>query len=339
MGWKGVLGFEYGVVQAPLGPDISGPELVAAVANAGAIGFLRAPDWETPDYLRGLIKKTRTLTDKPFGVAVILAFPHEENMKAILAEKVAVLQVSWGDVREELVHEAHCAGVKVVPQVGSFEEARKAIDVGVDAIIVQGREAGGHVIGQDGLISLLPRVVDLVGDRDIPVIAAGGIVDERGYVAALALGAQGICLGTRFVATEESYAHPIYKRKLLELDETEYTNVFGRARWPGAPQRVLETPFFKDWKSLPSHESEINQPLIGHSTINGMEKDIRRFSGTVPNRTTTGDIESMVLYAGEGVGLIKEILPAAEVVQRLVEGAQLLIHQQFGGLKSKDEVA
>lgn len=339
MGWKGVLGFEYGVVQAPLGPDISGPELVAAVANAGAIGFLRAPDWETPDYLRGLIKKTRTLTDKPFGVAVILAFPHEENMKAILAEKVAVLQVSWGDVREELVHEAHCAGVKVVPQVGSFEEARKAIDVGVDAIIVQGREAGGHVIGQDGLISLLPRVVDLVGDRDIPVIAAGGIVDERGYVAALALGAQGICLGTRFVATEESHAHPIYKRKLLELDETEYTNVFGRARWPGAPQRVLETPFFKDWKSLPSHESEINQPLIGHSTINGMEKDIRRFSGTVPNRTTTGDIESMVLYAGEGVGLIKEILPAAEVVKRLVEGAQLLIHQQFGGLKSKDEVA
>lgn len=339
MGWKGVLGFEYGVVQAPLGPDISGPELVAAVANAGAIGFLRAPDWETPDYLRGLIKKTRTLTDKPFGVAVILAFPHEENMKAILAEKVAVLQVSWGDVREELVHEAHCAGVKVVPQVGSFEEARKAIDVGVDAIIVQGREAGGHVIGQDGLISLLPRVVDLVGDRDIPVIAAGGIVDERGYVAALALGAQGICLGTRFVATEESYAHPIYKRKLLELDETEYTNVFGRARWPGAPQRVLETPFFKDWKSLPAHESEINQPLIGHSTINGMEKDILRFSGTVPNRTTTGDIESMVLYAGEGVGLIKEILPAAEVVKRLVEGAQLLIHQQFGGLKSKDEVA
>lgn len=339
MGWKGVLGFEYGVVQAPLGPDISGPELVAAVANAGAIGFLRAPDWETPDYLRGLIKKTRTLTDKPFGVAVILAFPHEETMKAILAEKVAVLQVSWGDVREELVHEAHCAGVKVVPQVGSFEEARKAIDVGVDAIIVQGREAGGHVIGQDGLISLLPRVVDLVGDRDIPVIAAGGIVDERGYVAALALGAQGICLGTRFVATEESYAHPIYKRKLLELDETEYTNVFGRARWPGAPQRVLETPFFKDWKSLPAHESEINQPLIGHSTINGMEKDILRFSGTVPNRTTTGDIESMVLYAGEGVGLIKEILPAAEVVKRLVEGAQLLIHQQFGGLKSKDEVA
>ncbi|KAJ9705812.1 hypothetical protein PVL29_003763 [Vitis rotundifolia] len=275
MGWKGVLGFEYGVVQAPLGPDISGPELVAAVANAGAIGFLRAPDWETPDYLRGLIKKTRTLTDKPFGVAVVLAFPHEENMKVILAEKVAVLQVSWGDVREELVHEAHCAGVKVVPQVGSFEEARKAIDVGVDAIIVQGREAGGHVIGQDGLISLLPRVVDLVGDRNIPVIAAGGIVDERGYVAALALGAQGICLGTRFVATEESYAHPMYKRKLLELDETEYTNVFGRARWPGAPQRVLETPFFKDWKSLPAHESEINQPLIGHSTINGM---VRFFS-------------------------------------------------------------
>ncbi|KDP40914.1 hypothetical protein JCGZ_24913 [Jatropha curcas] len=329
MVWRGILGFEYGIVQAPLGPDISGPELVAAVANAGGLGFLRAPDWESPDYVRGLIRKTRTLTDKPFGIGVVLAFPHEENVKAILDEKVAVLQVYWGDCSEELVLKAHQAGVKVVPQVGSYEGAEKAISVGVDAIIVQGREAGGHVIGQEGLISLLPRVVDLVGVRGIPVIAAGGIVDARGYVAALALGAQGVCLGTRFLAAEESYAHPIYKRKLIELSKTEHTNVFGRARWPNAPQRVLVTPFFNDWKSLPSHESEINQPVIGRSTINGEEKEIRRFGGTVPNRTTTGDIESMAMYAGQGVGLIDEILPASEVVKMLVEGAQQLIQQEL----------
>lgn len=333
MGWRGILGFEYGIVLAPLGPDISGPELVAAVANAGALALLRAPDWESPEYVRELIRKTRTLTDKPFGVGVVLAFPHRENIKAILDEKVAVLQLYWGECPEELVIEAHQAGVRVVPQVGSFEEAKRVADAGVDAIIVQGREAGGHIIGQDALITLLPRVADLVRDRDIPVIAAGGIVDERGYVAALALGAQGVCLGTRFLATEESFAHPTYKRKLVELEATEYTDVFGRARWPGAPHRVLRTNFFKDWRTLPSHENESNQPVIGRSTIHSMEKEIRRFAGTIPNATTTGDIESMVMYAGQGVGLIKEILPAGEVIKRIVQGAQLLIHQQFANEK------
>ncbi|XP_043713586.1 (3aS,4S,5R,7aS)-5-hydroxy-7a-methyl-1-oxo-octahydro-1H-indene-4-carboxyl-CoA dehydrogenase [Telopea speciosissima] len=329
MGWKGILGFDYGIVQGPLGPDISGPELVAAVANAGGIGLLRAPDWESPDYLKELIRKTRSLTDKPFGVGVVLAFPHEENIKAILDEKVAVLQVSWGEFPVELVLKAHQSGVKVVQQVGSLEGAKQAINVGVDALIVQGHEAGGHVLGQDGLMALLPRIVDLVGGRDIPVIASGGIVDERGYVAALALGAQGICLGTRFLATEESYAHPIYKKKLIELDETAYTDIFGRARWPGAPQRVLKTPFFNDWGHLPEHENEVNQPVIGHSIIHGMEREIRLFAGTVPNVTTTGDIESLAMYAGQGVGLIKEIIPAGQVVKRLVEGAQLLIQQKF----------
>ncbi|KAF8408581.1 hypothetical protein HHK36_004644 [Tetracentron sinense] len=193
-----------------------------------------------------------------------------KDIKAILDEKVALLQVSWGEFSKDLVIEAHRAGVKVVPQIGSLEEAEKAINAGVDAIIVQGLEAGGHVIGQDGLVTLVPRVVDLVADRDIPVIASGGIVDGRGYVAALALGAQGICLGTRFLATKESFAHPTYKRKLVELDKTEYTNIFGRARWPGAPQRVLRTPFFIDCRLLPDHENEANQPVIGHSTIHGM---------------------------------------------------------------------
>lgn len=290
------MGVEYGVVQAPLGPDISGPELVAAVANSGGLGLLRAPDWEDPDRVREIIRKTRTLTDKSFGVGVVLAFPHKENVKAILDEKVAVLQVYWGECTAELVLEAHNAGVKVVPQ--------------------------------DSLFSLIPRVVDLVGGSGIPVIAAGGIVDERGYVAALALGAQGIALGTRFLATEESNAHPIYKRKLVELDGTEYTDVFGRARWPGAPHRALKTPFFLELKTLPSHENETSQPIIGHSTIHGKEKEIRRFAGPVPNATARGDVESMAMYAGQGVGLITQILPAGEVVRKLVMGAQHLICEQ-----------
>ncbi|KAL0908590.1 hypothetical protein M5K25_023092 [Dendrobium thyrsiflorum] len=325
MGWRGILGFEYGIIQGPLGPDISGPELVAAVANAGALGTLRVPDWEAPDYVRELIQKTRALTSKPFGIGVVLAFPHKENIKVIIEEKVAVLVVSWGDYPKELVSEAHDAGVKVIHQVGCVEDARKAIDASVDALIVQSREAGGHVLGQEGLITLIPRIVDLAVNRSIPVIAAGGIVDGRGYVATLALGAHGVCLGTRFVATIESFAHPLYKRKLVEYEKTEYTNVFGRSRWPNAPQRVLETPFFNDWRHLPAKENEDNQPVIGHSTIHGKPKEIRRLAGTVPNATTIGDIESMVMYAGAGVELIKEILPAAEVVKRLVVEAQQLI--------------
>ncbi|CAI9104060.1 OLC1v1002668C1 [Oldenlandia corymbosa var. corymbosa] len=117
MGWRGILGFEYGIVQAPLGPDISGPELVAAVANAGGLGFLRSPDWEDPEHVKNLIRKTRSLTDKPFGVGVVLAFPHKENIRAILEEKVAILQLYWGECSNETVEQAHEAGVKVVPQV------------------------------------------------------------------------------------------------------------------------------------------------------------------------------------------------------------------------------
>ncbi|XP_020575851.1 uncharacterized protein LOC110021628 [Phalaenopsis equestris] len=325
MGWRGILGFEYGIIQGPLGPDISGPELVSSVANAGAIGTLRVPDWEAPDYVRDLIRKTRTLTDRPFGIGVVLAFPHMENIKVILEEKVAVLVVSWGEYPRELVSEAHNAGVKVIHQVGCVEDARKAIDAGVDAVIVQSRDAGGHVLGQEGLISLIPRITDLAANRNIQVIAAGGVVDARGYVAALALGAHGVCLGTRFVATIESFAHTLYKKKLVEYEKTEYTNVFGRSRWPNAPHRVLETPFFNECRHLPDNENEENQPIIGHSTIHGKLKEIRLLAGTVPNATTTGDIESMVMYAGAGVMLIKEILPAAEVIQRLVLEAQQLI--------------
>lgn len=127
----------------------------------------------------------------------------------------------------------------------------------------------------------------------------------------------------------ESYSHPIYKKKLVELKKTEYTNVFGRARWPDAPHRVLETSFFKDWRNLPIHENETNQPIIGRAIIHGVEKEIRRFAGTVPNPSTTGDIESMAMYAGEGVALIEEIIPASEVIKRLVEGAQALIQKEF----------
>lgn len=335
MGWGGILGFEYGVVQAPLGPDISGPRLVAAVANAGGIGLLRVPDQDNPHVVKELIQQTRKLTSKPFGVGVILDFPHERNLKVILEEKVAVLYTSWGEFPKGSVDEAHAAGVKVIHQVGTVSEAVTAASAGVDAVIVQGVEAGGHVTGKEGLISLLPAVVESLKGANIPVIAAGGIVDARGYVAALALGAQGVSLGTRFVATEESNAHPLYKQKLVEASthDTAYTTIFGRARWPGAPQRVIKTPFYMKCKDeLKEDENELQQPSIGRTVIYGQERVISKFAGAAPNGTASGDVESMVMYAGEGVGLIKDIQPAGFVVRSLVEGAKHIIEQRLMGI-------
>ncbi|RLM62272.1 hypothetical protein C2845_PM14G17400 [Panicum miliaceum] len=333
-GWRGVL------VQAPFGPDISGPELAAAVANAGAIGLIRLPDFPATDYVRELIRKTTNLTSKPFGAAIVLPFPYDENLTVVLEEKLAVLQVYWGEFPRERVEEAHRAGEGHASGyakfwqhfVGSLEEAAKAKEAGVDGIIIQGREAGGHVIGQEGLFPLLPRVVDLVSDSGIPVIAAGGIVDGRSYVAALALGAQGVCLGTRFLATEESFAHPIYKENLIEMSRTDYTNVFGRARWSYAPHRILETPFYSGWKNLPDQETEENQPIIGQSIIHGVHNDIHQFAGAAPNATATGHVSSMVMYAGQGVGLITEIIPAGEVVQRMVAEAMTIIRERLSDL-------
>ncbi|RXI00340.1 hypothetical protein DVH24_037888 [Malus domestica] len=210
-------------------------------------------------------------------------------------------------------------------KVESLEEVKKAIHVGADAIIVQGREAEGHVIGCFDFI-----VAE--GRSRYTLIAIGGIVDARGYVSTLALGAQGICLGTRFLETEESHAHPAYKRKVVEYDATEYADVFGCARWPDAPHLVLHTPFFNDCKYIPADQNEVGQPVIGRAIIHDRKIEIRSLAGTVPNATTTCDIESVVVYAGQSVGLIKEILPAGEVVKRLVEGAQLLIKNKFSDI-------
>lgn len=330
--WGGILGLQNGIVVAPMGPDITGPELVAAVANAGGLGLIRAPS--QPEDLKTVVARTRELTSKPFGVAIVLAFPYEEILRQIYAEKVAFLQVYFGDFPKERVDEAHAAGLKVLHQVGSVPEAVKAAEAGVDAVICQGFEAGGHIISRTGLWTLLPSVVDAIQAYKIPVIAAGGIVDGRGYVAALSLGAQGVCMGTRFLATVEANAHPIYKQQILKAgtDGTEFPDIFGRAFWPGG-QRALRTPFLETWKhKVGAEENETNQPVIGQSVVFGKTMDIARLSGFAPNATTQGDIESMAMYAGTGSALIKEILPAAQVVNGILEEAQAIIEQRLLGL-------
>ncbi|OVA16689.1 2-nitropropane dioxygenase [Macleaya cordata] len=312
MKFGGILGFDHGIILAPMGADVSGPELVAA---NGYEMMVKA------------IRDTRKLTEKPFGAGILLEFNNEKTIKAIFDEKLACMEVYWGDFPKEMVDEAHKHGIKVIHQVGSLAAAEKAIAAGVDCIIAQGVEAGGHIIGNVALMALIPRIVDLVGDRDIAVVAAGSITDPRCYVAALALGADGICMGTRFVATKESYANDYYKQQLLHYTEgdTDVSDLYSRATWR-APVRCLNTPFHQQWKNAPEDvQNDESQPIIGYSIIHGGEIVLRRFAGQVANQTTAGEVEHMVMYSGQGVGLVNEILPAGVVIQNFIDGAQQII--------------
>jgi NAD(P)H-dependent flavin oxidoreductase YrpB (nitropropane dioxygenase family) len=326
-----LLGIEHPIIAAPMGPDMSGPELVAAVSNAGGLGILQA-QFASPPVFREEIRRVRELTAKPFGVNLLLHFPVEDQVAICLEEQVPVLSLFWGDPAP-YVERAHAAGAKVFAQVGSVADARGAAAAGVDVIIAQGVEAGGHVAGEVSTLALVPRAVDAVAPR--PVAAAGGIGDARGVVAALALGAQAAVLGTRFLASTESRAHPHYKQKLLEAGEgdTVRTTLFGYG-WPNAPHRTLRTAFVQQWLGQESRgqESRPDEPAVGQTVVGGQPMPVLRFMGLPPNGEASGDIESMDLLAGESVGLVGEIKPAGQIVRELVEETRQIISQRLPGL-------
>ena len=326
-----LLGIEHPIIAAPMGPDLTGPDLVAAVSNAGGLGILQA-QLCPPPLFRQEIRRVRALTDRPFGVNLILHFPVEDHVAVCLEERVPVLSFFWG-APTPYVGRAHAAGVRVFHQVGSVAEAERAAAAGIDVIIAQGVEAGGHVAGEVSTLALLPRVVDAVAPR--PVVAAGGIADGRGVVAALALGAQAAVLGTRFLASAESRAHPHYKQRLLESDEggTVRTILFGHG-WPNAPHRTLRTAFVRQWlgREARGQESRPDEPPVGRTVIGGQEMPVPRFVSVPPNAEASGDIDAMALLAGQGVGLVREIKPAGQIVHELVDGARQIISQRLVGL-------
>ena len=239
------LGIEFPVVQAPVG-RASGSALAAAVSNAGGLGML-ALTWNSPEAAREEIRRTRALTDKPFGVNLVLAWPQGERLAVCLEEGVKIVSFTWGDPASHIAR-VHSAGGVVLHTVGCAEDARRAVGVGVDVIVAQGIEAGGHVYGSVSVLGLIPAVADAV---KVPVVAAGGIADGRGLAAALALGAAGAWIGTRFLVSEESSVHPRYRDLLLQANEndTAYTTLFNIG-WPeGAPHRVLRNSTFKAWEA------------------------------------------------------------------------------------------
>jgi NAD(P)H-dependent flavin oxidoreductase YrpB (nitropropane dioxygenase family) len=212
-----LLGIEHPIIAAPMGPDLTGPELVAAVSNAGGLGILQT-QLAPPPLFRREIQRVRELTDKPFGVNLILHFPVDERVAICVAERVPIVSFFWGDPTPYF-DRVHVGGGKVFHQVGSVADAQRAAKANVDVIIAQGVEAGGHIAGEVSTLALVPRVVDAVAPHI--VAAAGGIADGRGVVAALALGAQAAVIGTRFPASVEARAHPDYKKKLVAANEND----------------------------------------------------------------------------------------------------------------------
>jgi NAD(P)H-dependent flavin oxidoreductase YrpB (nitropropane dioxygenase family) len=322
------FGIEVPVIAAPMG-FVTGPELAAAVSNAGGLGIMSF-NGNPPPTLRAEIGRLRDRTARPFGVGVLLSGPHlpfpvDALIDVCLEARVPVLSTFWGDPAP-YVARAHGAGVRVVHQVGSVDEARRAVAAGVDAVVAQGVEAGGHIAGEVTTMALVPRVVDAVAP--VPVIAAGGIADARGLVAALALGAQAVMIGTRLIATPEAYAHPVYREKVLAAteDQTVRTTLFGFG-WPNAPHRTLRTPFVERWLAEEARGSEQrpDEPPIGETTVGGQRISLLRFMGFPPTPDASGDLESMDFLAGQSVGLVTEIKPADEVVRELVDGARRLL--------------
>ena len=324
-----LIGLEHPIILAGAGPAAN-PGTAAAISNVGGLGNLALAGYDAAS-ARKVIRDTRSLTSKPICVNMLLTYPYEDLLEVSLDEKVPVISFFWGDVAH-LVDRIHDAGSLLVLQVGSVEEAQWAADCGVDIIVAQGWEAGGHVRGNTATFPLLPSVVDAVAP--VPVVAAGGIADGRGLAAVLMLGAVGAWIGTRFLASTESGLHPDYVDRLLESSaaDTYYTDLFD---WPNpehrdAPARVLRNNTIKEWENAgkpPKGSRPAEGQVIARDATTNLE--ITRYECFTPYDGLTGDTESLPNWAGQGIGLVTKRQPAADILTEIVTGAERVLREKF----------
>jgi NAD(P)H-dependent flavin oxidoreductase YrpB (nitropropane dioxygenase family) len=318
------LGIEIPIVQAPMGGAV-GPALAAAVSNAGGLGTLAL--WGADiEALRRQVRETRALTSKPFAVNLNLEFPQEERLDACLQEGVPVISFFWREP-SALVARAKAGGATVLHTVGTAKDARHAVECGVDVIVAQGWEAGGHVRGTVATMPLIPAVVDAVGP--IPVIAAGGIADGRGLAAVLALGASGAWIGTRFLASEEVAIHPHYRERLLRATEedTIYLEELFDIGWPKAPHRVLRNSTVAAWEAA-GRPATGKRPGEGEVVVTSKSRGpIVRYRSYTPAADADGDIDALSLWAGQSVGLVHKIQPAAEILLEIYNEARTILRR------------
>ena len=306
-----MLGIEQPIVQAPMAAI---PALAAAVSNAGALGMVTLT-WS--EDAGAVVRETAALTTRPFGGNLVLTEDHHRRLEAALAAGLRIVSFMWGDP-SEYIEAVHAAGGVVMLTVGSAEEARRAVASGVDVIVAQGWEAGGHVWGTVATLPLVPAVVDAVAP--VPVIAAGGIGDARGVAAVFALGAQAAWLGTRFLLAEEMPIHEDYRRRLIAAAETDpqwYPNLYD-VGWPDSPHRALRNSTSRAWEAAgcpPDSQRPGAGDVIAHFADG---EAIVRYEPAPPMTGTTGDIEALSMWAGQSVALARAPQPAADIVAELV---------------------
>jgi len=292
------------------------PGLAAAVSNAGALGMLTLT-WS--DDAGAVVRETAALTARPFGGNLVLTEDQHRRLDQALAAGLRIVSFMWGDP-SGYVEAVHAAGGIVLHTVGTAEEARRAVASGVDVVVAQGSEAGGHVWGTVATLPLVPAVVDAV--TPVPVIAAGGIGDGRGVAAVLALGAQAAWLGTRFLLATEMPIHEDYRRALIAAAETDpqlYANLY-EVGWPDSPHRALRNSTADAWEAAgrPPLGSRPGEGDVVAHFADG--EAIVRYETAAPMLGTTGDIEALSLWAGQSVALAGRPQPAAEIVAELVAG-------------------
>jgi nitronate monooxygenase len=316
-----LLNIEIPLVLAPMGGIVT-PALAAAVSNAGGLGMLSV-GWNTPDEIREKIRATRSLTDRPFGVNLAMNLDQHERLRVCFEEAVKIISFFWGDP-SPYVDSVHQNGGLVMQTVGSAEEARRVHALGVDMVVAQGWEAGGHVWGTVATFPLVPRVADAVAPK--PVVAAGGISDGRGFAAALTLGAAGIWVGTRFLASTEVFAHAIYQEHLIAATEADTVigTIFDR-EWPDAPSRTLRNETVEVWEAAgrPPRGQRPNEDEVIGAGRDGSA--IYRYTVMGPEIGSTGQLREMCMYAGQGVGLITKVQPAAEIVREMAEDCATIL--------------
>ena len=305
-----LLGIEYPIIQGGM-VFLATAELVAAVSNAGGLGVLTSNNM--PEPVKEQISLTRSLTDRPFGINITLISPFvKEIMEIVLQERVPIVTTGGGDP-SIYIPELKAAGLKVMPVVSNVTHAKRLERLGVDAVVAEGMESGAH-IGELTTMALVPQVVDSVG---IPVVAAGGIADGRGLVAALALGAQAVQIGTRFICAEECAAHPEFKQRILDSDDRA-TVVIRLST--GRPMRCLGNDTAQEFLDRERSGSLKEGYPIGEL-----------YSGMVE-----GDLNDGLMMAGQSVGLIKEVKTAKDIIGQVMAEAEATIgkfgqHEIRGG--------
>ena len=314
-----MLGLSCPIVQAPIGGHTN-PELAVAVSGAGALGML-ALSWTGIADARAQVAACRErLGGRAFGVNLVLVWDQHARLDALLEAGAPVVSFFWSDP-EPYLDRVRQAGARSMLTVGTPDQARRAIDLGIDVLVAQGVEAGGHVLGEIGLMALLPQVVDIAGET--PVLAAGGIADGRGLAAALALGAGGAWMGTRFVASSEADVLPAFQERLVATtgDDTFHGILFDEG-WPDAPHRVLRNSTVAAWEAAgrPARGGRLGEGQTVARTAGG--EAVLRYGDANPGRGTSGDWEAMALYAGQSVGLVHDVAPAAALVARIMAQAR-----------------